>query len=258
MNNNVKLDDCSICLNKINKNNFCILRCSHTYCAGCLFEWIDQQNTCPLCKKKIYTWHTNKDKLDKHTKVIRYKSKLIMILNANLDYLKPTTKRIWSLICTWSKYLSNKLKHTTNIITKKTIIVCFQQILSYIMFSIGIFMGLIALIFLNISIDHLLVDKFDKYIITIKIIFIFFIVFVIIFLIFGSKFYNQSNIRSHDNIPNYMSNNIPNYISNNRPNYISNDRPNYISNNRPNNRSYHRVYEQTIYVDTYGQIHEHL
>ena len=48
-----KIDDCSICLNKIDiDEDIIILPCCHRYHKSCILQWFNQQNTCPICREK--------------------------------------------------------------------------------------------------------------------------------------------------------------------------------------------------------------
>ena len=47
------LEDCSICLNNLSKNQKIIkLNCNHLYHKECIINWFkkDNENTCPLCR----------------------------------------------------------------------------------------------------------------------------------------------------------------------------------------------------------------
>ena len=47
-------DDCSICLNKIKKNQIAReTSCLHKFHAQCLDRWLEEKSTCPLCKKNL-------------------------------------------------------------------------------------------------------------------------------------------------------------------------------------------------------------
>jgi hypothetical protein len=48
----VSMDLCSICLEENDKNVYC-LDCKHNFHAECIFQWLETQNTCPLCRSKV-------------------------------------------------------------------------------------------------------------------------------------------------------------------------------------------------------------
>lgn len=51
---NLLLDECSICLEKYVVNDKIIkLDCSHSYHKKCLSEWLKNNNTCPHCRENI-------------------------------------------------------------------------------------------------------------------------------------------------------------------------------------------------------------
>tara|TARA_B100000900_G_scaffold388416_1_gene380442 strand:- start:15878 stop:16249 length:372 start_codon:yes stop_codon:yes gene_type:complete len=51
---NLLLDECSICLEQYIKNDKIInLNCSHSFHKDCLNEWLKKNNTCPQCREII-------------------------------------------------------------------------------------------------------------------------------------------------------------------------------------------------------------
>ena len=53
-NDNLLLDECSICLEKYKKNEKIInLNCSHSFHQNCLSKWLNNNNTCPQCRENI-------------------------------------------------------------------------------------------------------------------------------------------------------------------------------------------------------------
>jgi hypothetical protein len=59
--NNLVKRKCSICIEKIENNNYCILRCGHYFCKECISEYISANNSinniysCPNCRDKFKT-----------------------------------------------------------------------------------------------------------------------------------------------------------------------------------------------------------
>ena len=48
----MKDDCCSICLD--NKTTiFSVIPCGHEFCDSCIFEWLEQHKTCPLCRCNV-------------------------------------------------------------------------------------------------------------------------------------------------------------------------------------------------------------
>ena len=46
--------ECPICYNEINQNNgFLLTNCKHSFCFNCFMKWNVENNTCPLCRKKV-------------------------------------------------------------------------------------------------------------------------------------------------------------------------------------------------------------
>ena len=53
-NDNLLLDECSICLERYVVNDKIInLDCRHSFHKGCLNEWLKNNNTCPQCRENI-------------------------------------------------------------------------------------------------------------------------------------------------------------------------------------------------------------
>ena len=49
-----KTKECSICLNNISKiKNSIITPCKHHFCFTCFIKWNHENNTCPLCRKRL-------------------------------------------------------------------------------------------------------------------------------------------------------------------------------------------------------------
>jgi hypothetical protein len=167
MNNNIdniEKIDCCICLSKIKKNNFCVLKCHHSFCANCLLAWSDLKNACPLCNSKIYTLYEG-NKLETHTKFINYKYKCIFIINASLDYLKPSLS---TKISKWIYNMSNKtMKHITKIINDFIFNINNFNInnvsnMVFVKIYICIFFALIGLNICCQSIDKIFANTYNK------------------------------------------------------------------------------------------------
>lgn len=53
-NDNLLLDECSICLEKYVKNDKIMsLECSHSFHDSCIKLWLKNNNTCPQCRENI-------------------------------------------------------------------------------------------------------------------------------------------------------------------------------------------------------------
>ena len=42
--------ECPICFNALNRDNYILLGCKHTFCP-CLFVWFEKDLSCPLCRE---------------------------------------------------------------------------------------------------------------------------------------------------------------------------------------------------------------
>jgi len=90
-------DECSICLCTADKDSE-KLRCGHTFCRTCIFEWLIEKQSCPCCRKTV-------DEFTKYRAVQKalcegklYKMKEIQY---NLSSLPPyviTRERVRSLV----------------------------------------------------------------------------------------------------------------------------------------------------------------
>jgi hypothetical protein len=45
--------ECSICFEKINKKSIS-LKCNHIFHKECISKWLQENNSCPLCREKVY------------------------------------------------------------------------------------------------------------------------------------------------------------------------------------------------------------
>ena len=51
----VEKEVCSICLDELDVDKkVCLLRCTHMFHENCIVEWLGGENTCPLCRCKVY------------------------------------------------------------------------------------------------------------------------------------------------------------------------------------------------------------
>lgn len=44
--------ECPICFN-ISENTVKIINCRHNFCKNCLVNWLEQSNSCPLCRTDL-------------------------------------------------------------------------------------------------------------------------------------------------------------------------------------------------------------
>lgn len=62
-------DQCAICLDGISTEEKTRLACSHGYHKECIYRWLDQNSTCPICRYQVvvepvieFTNETNEDR----------------------------------------------------------------------------------------------------------------------------------------------------------------------------------------------------
>jgi hypothetical protein len=55
MNNNIIDDDCSICCEKIEQQNYALLDCNHYFHTVCIEKWINEnkKRSCPMCRNTV-------------------------------------------------------------------------------------------------------------------------------------------------------------------------------------------------------------
>jgi len=49
----VEVDECPICMEKINDTNSCITPCNHKFCLICMLKHSQNKNDCPICRHKF-------------------------------------------------------------------------------------------------------------------------------------------------------------------------------------------------------------
>jgi hypothetical protein len=63
--------NCPICLDNVLKDGKLILECNHYFHGGCIFDWLKENNTCPMCRQLIrltktpYAWIIDKSVREK-------------------------------------------------------------------------------------------------------------------------------------------------------------------------------------------------
>ena len=61
------MEDCSICLDKMNDESISTINCNHSFCNVCIEEYINKnKNTCPLCRCEIKEFYNKEER----TKII--------------------------------------------------------------------------------------------------------------------------------------------------------------------------------------------
>ena len=54
MNRMNELNQCGICLDNLEKTNFCVTNCGHSFCLDCIIKNTNYNQDCPYCRTKIY------------------------------------------------------------------------------------------------------------------------------------------------------------------------------------------------------------
>jgi hypothetical protein len=48
------VEQCSICIEPILKNNTIILKCNHIFHDHCILSWLKEHYSCPICREHVY------------------------------------------------------------------------------------------------------------------------------------------------------------------------------------------------------------
>ena len=68
---------CCVCYNDLHSLNMSVTPCGHYYCSTCLFTWMNQKNTCAMCRTALYRPNIDINQLDRSTRrSVRYHSRL--------------------------------------------------------------------------------------------------------------------------------------------------------------------------------------
>lgn len=96
---------CQICHDEIiQKSNFSITKCNHTFCSECIFTWTQKSNQCPVCRGNIYKTiedtnemnemneiviHNHNSSSTLPTNFISYQNNFIHFLKENVIHQNP-------------------------------------------------------------------------------------------------------------------------------------------------------------------------
>ncbi len=51
--NNLQTEECSICMDLDNTKAWIILPCGHKFHNSCIVQWLNTQQTCPICRHTV-------------------------------------------------------------------------------------------------------------------------------------------------------------------------------------------------------------
>jgi hypothetical protein len=63
--------ECPICYQKIAPKNIFKTKCHHRFCHCCIQRWLEDHNTCPVCRKKIKNLNNNVLTFHNHNSIIQ-------------------------------------------------------------------------------------------------------------------------------------------------------------------------------------------
>tara|TARA_Y100000022_G_C13247493_1_gene375559 strand:+ start:186 stop:1709 length:1524 start_codon:yes stop_codon:yes gene_type:complete len=114
---------CVICFEQLEKNNYCITQCNHSYCKSCIDKSLLYSNNCAYCRVKI-----NKiQKIEYNHNDILNKKKLNNIGN-KLIYLIQLIKKNRNIILIYEKYNIKNIKNILNFLNLNITIIKNSQI----------------------------------------------------------------------------------------------------------------------------------
>jgi len=77
-------EDCGICLNSLNETEVCgNIKCKHYFHCGCIQEWLENKNTCPICRADFDLFKVEDSRRFDFGKATNLKQ-----INAEIKYLK--------------------------------------------------------------------------------------------------------------------------------------------------------------------------
>ena len=93
-----KPKSCSVCYNELNVLNMSVTPCGHYYCSDCLFRWMNEKNTCAMCRQELYVPKIDMTTLRRDTRrAVRYHSNLqrrILDMEMNKMKIEDETRKI--------------------------------------------------------------------------------------------------------------------------------------------------------------------
>jgi len=93
-----KPKSCSVCYNELNVLNMSVTPCGHYYCSSCLFRWMNEKNTCAMCRQELYVPKIDMTTLRRDTRrAVRYHSNLqrrILDMEMNKMKIEDETRKI--------------------------------------------------------------------------------------------------------------------------------------------------------------------
>ena len=82
--------NCSICLNPFENCSSTNLKCKHRFHKACIYAWLADNNSCPLCRKSVY--RDTQSLSDKYFNT--WYSQKIMIINDIMLYIEKNMTSI--------------------------------------------------------------------------------------------------------------------------------------------------------------------
>ena len=102
--------ECSICYEEI-KDCYDAIKCKHKFCKICLNTWLEQHNTCPMCRVNVV--YVNSMKLKNiNNKIIRDSLNTIRTTDLQKELITEVNNQ-------YKKYIKNPAAHNKiNVVTK--------------------------------------------------------------------------------------------------------------------------------------------
>ena len=148
-----KIYNCTICLENIEKNNFCIINCGHYFCKNCLIKYMNEKDNiydCPNCRccfnlndvhiplistNNLNINYLDATKINKIREIINTNNKILILTeykeNIKIKEYLSDKINIYHLF-TKNNYIKDKNKEMFNNDQAKTILFCnYNDILKY-------------------------------------------------------------------------------------------------------------------------------
>jgi len=74
---------CPVCYDDIEKKNYIVTNCNHTFCNNCLFKSLKKKSCCPICREEIFNFNEindleDNDVIDLETRISEFKKQLTL------------------------------------------------------------------------------------------------------------------------------------------------------------------------------------
>ena len=102
---------CCVCYNDLHSLNMSVTPCGHYYCSTCFLRWMNQNNTCAMCRKVLYKPNIDINQLDRSTRrSVRYHSRLQRrILDLEMNNMKLKDEQL-KIVQSANQYMARQIR----------------------------------------------------------------------------------------------------------------------------------------------------